>query len=100
LGGGAAGARIPLLRGDASVGSQSFVVRSEQRSVATLPAIVSLLSLYSLLSRMWWLVRSLRRGRRRLSGPIRLAFLGALIGVVVIGIPWFATGKVPVATTI
>ena len=97
---GRAAARISLLRGDATVAHQSFVLRSHQVSLATLPALVSVLSLYPLLSRMWWLARSLRRGRRRRSGPVRLAFLGGVTGVVFLGIPWFVVGKVPVLSTI
>lgn len=97
---GTAASSVSLLRGDATVAHESFVVRSKQSPLATLPTIVSVLSLYALLSRMWWLVRSLRRGRRRRSGPLRLALLGGVTGVVVVAIPWFATGKVPVVSTI
>jgi double zinc ribbon protein len=96
---GRATGEITLLAGASNRARQFFTVRSDQWSIATIPAVVTIFSLYSLLARITWLLRSLRRGRRRRSGPVRMAFLGALGGVALVLVAWIAGGTEPLVAT-
>jgi hypothetical protein len=96
---GRATGKVSLLAGASSRARQFFTVRSDQWSLATIPAIVTIFSLYSLFGRITWLMRSMRRGRRRRSGPVRMAFLGAVGGVALVLVAWIAGRSEPLLAT-
>jgi hypothetical protein len=97
---GKAATQLEFLQGDATRAHRNFIVRSDQWGLATIPAIASIVSLWALLSRVRWLLRSMRRGRRRRTGPIRLAGLGALGGGVFVGLAWLVFARPPLLSTV
>jgi double zinc ribbon protein len=79
---------VALVEGAATLQSQTFDAHVEHRSLLTLPLIITLVGIYSLFWRVTSLLRSLRRGRRRRTGPLRLGLLGAVGGCAMVVIAW------------
>jgi serine/threonine-protein kinase len=80
--GGAVRGRVELVAADGSVTAQEFDVHPQQAPYLTLMGTGSLLLLLFVLAYLESLLRSLRRGRRRASGPVAAAFLGIPLGAV------------------
>jgi serine/threonine-protein kinase len=80
--GGAVRGRVELLAADGSVTAQEFDVRPQQAPYLTLMGTGSLLLFLFVMAYLESLLRSLRRGRRRASGPVAAAVLGIPFGAM------------------
>ena len=80
--GGAVRGRVELVAADGSVTAQEFDVQPQQAPYLTLMGTGSVLLLLFVLAYLESLLRSLRRGRRRTSGPVAAAVLGIPLGAL------------------
>ena len=91
---------VSLLHGASTLMYQDFDAHLENRSLLTIPLLVTIVGLYSLFWRITSLLRSLRRGRRRRSGPLRLALLGGVGGIAVTLVAWITDVREPTVAAI
>jgi serine/threonine-protein kinase len=89
------GATLSLLRGGASVADASFVVSTVQSSWLTAPGVGAVLLLLFSAAYVESLLRSLRRGQRRMVAMASLSVIGLALGVSVALLAWIATGRPP-----
>jgi serine/threonine-protein kinase len=92
---GGATATLSLRRGGSAVADARFLVRPTQSSWLTAPGVVApLLFLFSV-AYMESLLRSLRRGQRRLSAMPGLGVIGLALGASASLLAWIGTGRPP-----
>jgi serine/threonine-protein kinase len=88
-------ATVSLLHGGSAVADASFPVRTTQSSWLTAPGVAAPLLLLFSLAYVESLLRSLRRGQRRLSAMPGLGVIGLALGVSLSLLAWIATGRPP-----
>jgi hypothetical protein len=93
-------ATVSLLRAGQVIGSRTFAVRSRQSSLLTAPMAVTTAFVLFVLAYAESILRSLRRGRHRVTGPPAMVVIGALFGVTSVAVAWLTSTREPNATTI
>jgi serine/threonine-protein kinase len=91
--------RLELHSGDTVVASRQFSIVSARSSLLTLPGIASVLLGMLALAWVESVLRNLRRGRRRRTGPWALGLVGGVVGLSIVLIVWGVGGAEPTALT-
>jgi hypothetical protein len=76
-----------------------FVATSGQSSFLTIPGVLVVALLLFLLAYVESVLRPLRRGRRRVTGIVGMALLGAALGLTVVPFAWLLGGGEPTVST-
>lgn len=86
--------------GGATLAAQEFEVATEQKPWLTAPFWLSLLLLLLSLSYSESMLRTLRRGRKRVMGIAGLALLGVPVGLAISALAWGLLDREPTQTTV
>jgi len=79
---------------------RSFAVRPRQSPVATVPGGVGIALTLFVLAYAESLLRSLRRGRKKVTATIGMAVIGALLGVTMVVGVWLLAAQEPAVATV
>jgi serine/threonine-protein kinase len=97
---GRATGKVTFAKAATTVAHRSFEVQSKQSPLATIPGAVTIASLLFIAGYPNSVMRGMRRGRRKASGVVAFAFLGALFGLAVVIAAWLSSAKEPVVGTL
>jgi serine/threonine-protein kinase len=79
----------------ATLASTSFKIKAKQSPFLTVPGAIAIAAVLFAVAYAESLLRSLRRRKKQISGPIGLALVGALVGVIVVAWAWLLTSVQP-----
>lgn len=96
---GKATAQLRLLAGNQVVLRHDFVATSGQSSFLSIPGVLVVALLLFLLAYVESVLRPLRRGRRRVTGIVGMALLGAGLGLTIVPFAWLLGGGEPTVAT-
>jgi serine/threonine-protein kinase len=96
---GKATGELRLLTDDEVVLSHGFVATSTQSAFLTIPGVLVVALLLFLLAYVESVLRPLRRGRRRVTGIVGMALLGAGLGLAIVPFAWLLGGGEPTLST-
>jgi serine/threonine-protein kinase len=91
---------LTLLAHGTAVAHESFGVHTGQSGAASVAGVVPFVLLLFVAAYAESLLRSMRRGKRKISGPVGLTVVGALLGLDLVGLAWVLTKHEPTVTAL
>jgi len=98
--GGSFTGTVTLLQGGRSVGYWTFPAKTTQFGLISLPGAVTVLLLLFSIAYAESLLRSLRRGKRKVGGTVGLTLVGAVFGIALVGVAWVLARTEPTAASL
>jgi hypothetical protein len=83
-----------------SVADRAFTVSSTQPSVLTIPGLGVVVLVLFVVAYAESLLRSRRRGRKRVVATVGMLLIGGLAGIVVVGLAWIVGGREPAPSVV
>jgi len=93
-------AALAIKGGGTTLAHATFTVRNRQSPYLTVPAALGVAMLLFTLAYIESLLRSLRRRRKRMVGPVGLVILGGLVGVTAVWWGWLVASVEPTRATL